>query len=339
MIRIHRFIKNFGVGLLAAMVVPFVSADVVKVDDATKAWDDASAIHVVQLVQGNHLQRNYPDALTSLIEELQKVTTLSVAPDPIFIETLADPIILDHPFIYINFADRQDWTLSDAEAENLRSFIDRGGFIFVDAGINAAFLRDENSAYGQFHSFAEWQVSPKVSDMFKEVYPEKGFQPLPRTHRLFTSFYSGLPDAEILPDTVRDFVVNEKWPQGTYAAMGLFVEGRLSVLAMPILAMGWGKNELDQWTTFIGFRIREGADGLSERLADAAYTGVRFETTREDGRSDVVYTQQEAMPAWVQEPDDDWRVFRYYYTQEISDYAHTFYTRLGINIFVYAFTE
>lgn len=325
--------------LMLACSFSLLSADVVKRDDSVAAWEAASSIHIVQLVQGNPLQRNYADALPSLIEELNEVTTLPVAPDPIMIDSFADPVIFEHPIIYVNFADRQDWSLSSEELDNLRQFIDRGGFIFIDAGINAAFLREENNSYGQFHSFAEWQVSPALQTIFSEIYPEKVFQPLPRTHRLFSAFYEGLPDPATLPDSVRDFVVNEKWPQGTYAAMGLFVDGRLSVLAMPILAMGWGRNELDEWTTFIGFRIREGAEGISEKLADAAYTGVRFETTREDGRSDVIYTQQAAMPAWVQEPNDTWRVFRYYYTQEISDYAHTFYTRLGINIFVYAFTE
>ena len=108
---------------------------------------------------------------------------------------------------------------------------------------------------------------------------------------------------------------------------------------MPIIAMGWGKDELGQWETFIGFRVREGAEGLSDRLSSAAYTGVRFEVTREDGLEDVIYTQERAMPSWVQEPSGDWRVFRYYYTQEISDYTHAFYTQLGVNVFVYVFTQ
>lgn len=313
-------------------------ADVVRAGQAEE-WERLGEVRVMQLVQGNTLHRNYPDALPSLLAEINRVTTLRVAPDPLFIENFADPRLLEHSFLYINFADRRDWTLSQAEAEGLRAFLDRGGFVFLDAGINAAFLREDNAAYGQYHSFAEWEVSPEASAMMRQVYPDRSFLPLPRDHDLFRAFYTGLPDSSVLPDTVRSYVVNEKWPQGTYAAMGVHVDGRLAVLAMPILAMGWGKNDLDQWTTFIGFRVREGADGLSERLSEAAYSGVRFETTREDGRKDTVYTQQAATPAWVQEPDDIWRVFRYYYTQEISDYAHTFYTRLGINVFIYAFTH
>jgi len=296
-------------------------------------------IRIVQLVQGSPLRRNYPSALPTLLEHLAEETTLNVSPDPVFIESFDDPRIFEHAFIYVNFADRKDWVLSETEKSSLKRFLQRGGFLYIDAGINASFLREKNAHLGQFHSFAEWQVSPEVSAAFEEIFPQKNFRPIPRSDDLFRAYHVGLPDTSVLPITVRDFVVNEKWPQGTYAAMGLHIDGRLAVLAMPILAMGWGKNEMNQWETFIGFRVRESAEGLSERLSEAAYTGVRFEVTREDGLQDIIYTQERAMPSWVQEPDSDWRVFRYYYTQEISDYAHIFYTQLGVNVFVHAFTQ
>jgi|TARA_B110000037_G_scaffold211975_1_gene264178 hypothetical protein len=148
-----------------------------------------------------------------------------------------------------------------------------------------------------------------------------------------------LPDSSVLPDTVQEFVVNEKWPQGSYSSMGLEVDGRLAVLAMPIVAMGWGRNEVGKWTTRIGFRIRESTEGLSDRLSEAYASGEPFEVTREDGRADIIYTQNQTMPSWVQEAGGDWRVFQYHYSQEISDYAHVFYTQLGVNIVVYVFTQ
>ena len=295
--------------------------------------------HILQLVANSSLQRNYPSALPTLLEHIAAETPLNVAIDPIFIESFEDPKIFEHSFIYINFADRSDWQLTEKEQLNLKNFLERGGFLYLDAGINASFLREKNASMGQFHSFAEWQVSPEVSAMMAEIFPEKQFRSIPRNDPLFRSFYVGLPDASVLPITVRDYVINEKWPQGSYAAMGLYIEGRLAVLAMPILAMGWGKDEIDNWETFIGFRIRESAEGLSQRLSEAAYSGVRFEVMREDGLQDVIYTQNRGMPSWVQEPGGDWRLFRYYYTQEISDYAHIFYTRLGVNVFIHAFTQ
>ncbi len=295
-------------------------------------------LKVVQLIQGDPMQRQYADSLPSLLAEVRERTTLNVDPFPIYIESLEDEVIFKHPIIYINFADRHDWTLSAGEVKNLKSFIERGGFIFIDAGINALFLRG-NVRYGQMHSFADWEVSPEVEEAFRQVYPDQLFEPLSRNDLFFKSFYAGLPDATPLPHSIREFIINEKWPQGTYSAMVLKHKERIAVMVMPIMAMGWGKSEFGQWTTRIGFRVREGVEGLSERLREAAYGGESYETTREDGRTDVIYCETPGMPAWVEEPSGDWRVFRYYHSQEISDYAHTFYTRLGVNLFVYVFSQ
>ena len=208
----------------------------------------------------------------------------------------------------------------------------------MDAGINAEFLR-ENRELGQHHSFAEWDACPEIKDAFATVFPGRAFRPLPRSHVLFRSFYDGLPDASLLPDTVRTFVIREKWPDGTYSAVGLHLDGRLAVLVTPIVAMGWGQDRTGGWTTTIRFRVRESTDGLSEYLETAAYSGERFEVVREDGDKDVIYCQRQALPAWVEEPEGRWRVFRYYGSREISDFAHLFYTRLGTNILVYALTH
>ncbi len=295
-------------------------------------------LKVVQLIQGDAMQRQYADALPSLLEELRTRTTLNVDPFPIYIDSFEDEIIFKHPVLYVNFADRPIWELSPGEVKNLKAFIERGGFLFIDAGINASFLRG-NTRHGQMHSFADWEVSPEVDAALKQVFPDRRFEPLPRSDPFFKSFYAGLPDASPLPEAIREFIINEKWPQGTYSSMVLKHEGRVAVMAMPIMAMGWGKSEFGQWTTRIGFRVREGAEGLAERLSEASFGGESYETTREDGLSDVIYCEVPGTPAWVEEPNGDWRVFRYYHSQEISDYAHTFYTRLGVNLFVYIFSQ
>ena len=299
---------------------------------------DEAPVRIVQLIQGNQFKRMYPDALTGLLESVSAQTTLNVDPDPLVIESFDDPSIFKHPFIYINYSDRQDWQLTESEKQALKRYIERGGFIFIDAGISASFLGTQN-ARSQGQSFAEWRVRPDLAELFKEIVPETSFRPLPRSHGLFRSFHVGLPDSSLLPDTVREFVVNEKWPQGSYSSMGLDVDGRLAVLAMPVIAMGWGRTEVGKWTRSIGFRIRESAEGLSDRLSEAYASGEPFEVTREDGRTDIIYTQNQAMASWVQEAGGDWRVFQYHYSQEISDYAHIFYTQLGVNIVVYAFTH
>lgn len=324
------------------MVLGCLRADVLETENAAEEPSlpnkDVPYLKVVQLVQGDTMQRQYPDALPSLLAEIRERTTLNVDPFPVYIESFEDEVIFKHPVLYVNFADRTDWTLTQGEVKNLKRFIERGGFIFIDAGINASFLRG-NVRHGQMHSFADWEVGPEVEAAFKQVFPERRFEPLSRSDVFFKAFYAGLPDPAPLPEAIREFIINEKWPQGTYSSMVLRHEDRVAVMAMPIMAMGWGKSEFGQWTTRIGFRVREGAEGLSERLSEAAYAGESYETTREDGRTDVIYCEVPGMPAWVEEPNGEWRVFRYYHSQEISDYAHTFYTRLGVNLFVYIFSQ
>ena len=298
---------------------------------------EEDAWQVAQIVEGDPFRRFYPAALRSLMEEITRVSSVRFDPDPVFLSNFEDPEIFRYPIIYINFADRSDWTFSELEQENLRRYLERGGFLFLDAGINAEFLRGD-AAHGQSHSFAEWEVTPVVDEAFAEIFPDRGFEPLERSHPIFRSFYSGLPDAANLPESIRDYIANEKWPQGTYSFVGLHLDGRLAVLATPIVAMGWGRDELGQWTNPIGFRVRESAEGMSERLSEAAYSGRLFTVRREDGLTDRIFCQPETLPAWVQEPNGRFRIFRYYHSTEISDYAHTFYTRLGVNIFLHVLT-
>ena len=58
----------------------------------------------------------------------------------------------------------------------------------------------------------------------------------------FRSCFEGLPDATLLPEVVRTYAQQEKWPSGTYAAVALHRNGRLAVLCTPVIAMGWGRD-------------------------------------------------------------------------------------------------
>lgn len=298
-----------------------------------------AAAEVVQLVVGEPLRRHYPAGLSTLLEVVSQETALDFATEPRLIRAFDDPALREAAVVYVNAADRPDWQLASGEVRALRDYLQRGGFLIIDAGVTASFLRGRNAGYAQSHSFAEWEVAPEIAEAFAEVFPENRFEPLPRDHPLFRMFYAGLPPADDLPETTRDFVIHEKWPQGTYSLLALTVDGRVAAVASPILAMGWGRDQLGRWNSNIGFRIRESAEGLDARLAEAAYQGERFETVREDGRKDVIFTQEAATPAWVQEPDGRWRVFRYYFGPEINDYAHRFYTRLGVNLLLYGLTQ
>ena len=121
-----------------------------------------------------------------------------------------------------------------------------------------------------------------MKEWFSQVFPEKAFIPLDRSHDLFRIFFKGLPknaDLKIetsqkrLPETVLTFVEQEKWPQGTYSFVGIKVKGRLACVASPICAMGWGRDEFGNWIPPISFRIRESAENVDENLRLASFAG------------------------------------------------------------------
>ena len=284
------------------------------------------------------LAMSYAGALQSLLQHVRETTLANVVPEPVDIKDFSDERLMTLPFVYANFADRSDWTFSEAEKNNLKGYLERGGFLFIDAGITASFLRGVHGA-GQHHSYAEWDATPELKEAFKDIFPNEQFQVLKRSDPLFKAFYAGLPDTSLLPDSVRSYTEQEKWPDGTYSTVVLKINGRVAVMTTPIIAMGWGRNAAGQWISRIQFRILEDTQGLTEYVKNASYSGERFEAVREDGGKDVIYCQSEATPSWNHEPSGKTRIFKYYSSPEISDFAHEFYTRLGTNIVVYALTR
>ncbi len=298
----------------------------------------APQLRIAQLgpVAGSSLNRNYKNALPSLLAEAGRRLDLPVDTSPVLISSFKDSRLAGCPFLYINWGDRQDWdNMDDSEILALQRYLHNGGMVFLDGGITASFLRSK-PGISQRHSYGEWQESPQVRDFFQRVLPGKPFVPLRRDDPLYGCCYQGLPDSSLLPSTVKDYTLEEKWPGGSYSAVAIRLNGHLSVVAMPIIAMGWGRGASGGWETNIRFRVLEGTAGVENLLSRAAALGERFQTTREDGGVNVVYCQENSLPAWIQEPGARWRVFKYYDSHQINDFAHTYYTRLGINILVAA---
>lgn len=298
------------------------------------------SVRVVQLIRQENTTRRYPDALPSLLKMLNEQSTARFDIDPLFIDNLTDERLLENPILYVNCDEQPNLEFSPEERDALRRYLELGGFLYLDAGIKASFLGSDLG-----HSYAAWEERPEVRELFSQVFPEKTFIPLPRDHDLFRTFFRGLPKNEDLkiqenqkrlPETVLTFVEREKWPQATYSFVGMKVKGRLACVASPICAMGWGRDEFGAWIPPISFRIRESADDFDENLKLASFSGGTYEVTREDGLKDIIYSESGQRPLWVQEPNGNWRIFKYYSGEEISNYAHAFYSRLGMNVFLYA---
>ncbi len=299
-----------------------------------------SSIRVMQFRKASSSRIRYPDALPSLLELMNEQSRASFDPDPMMIDTFLDERLFENPILYLNCDELPDFDFSEEENNALRRYLELGGFLYLDAGIKASFLGADLG-----HSYAAWEERIEVRQWFEVLFPERIFTPLPRNHEIFRTFFRGLPDNDYLkleeeqkrlPDTVLTFVEQEKWPQATYSFVGLKINDRLVCVASPICAMGWGRDEFGAWIPPISFRIRESAEDFDETLKLASFSGETYEVTREDGLKDVIYSMKGNRPLWVREPTGRWRIFKYYSGEEISDYAHSFYARLGMNVFLYA---
>jgi hypothetical protein len=107
------------------------------------------------------------------------------------------------------------------------------------------------------------------------------------------------------------------------------------VILTPIVAMGWGRDAGGGWSNRIAFRVREYDPIVEKQLRGAVAKGRQFEVPLLNGEKEAVYCESGDLPAWVREPDGRIRVFRYHRSGEINDFAHQYYTRLGVNIMYY----
>ena len=299
---------------------------------------EAIAMQVAQYAADDDgtADRHYPGALPSLLKAARECTGLPFADEPLLITSFCDRRLAACPALYLNWDERDDWEkLGAEEAAALRGYLENGGMAIIDAGITASFLRQHPGA-GQSHSFAEWRERPEVRAFFSRVLPRQPFRRLDRDDPIFSGCFAGLPDPSLLPETVREYAVNEKWPSGSYSAVAIRIDGHVAAVALPIMALGWERNPQGGWETAIRLRVLESGDRLDEALSRAAVNGGQYEVVREDGGTDEVFCQDESLPAWVREPGGRWRIYRYYDSRQINDFTHVFYTRLGINLLMAA---
>ena len=142
----------------------------------------------IGLVSEQAVQKmSYPGAFTSLLQHILRHSTTRIDTEPLVMRNFESDDLFTVPFIYANYADRSDWKFSEKEVRNLRRYLTNGGVLYIDAGINSEFLRD-SKAGGQRHSFADWEVSPDIKDAFKQIFPDKRFRSLPRSHQIFKTF-------------------------------------------------------------------------------------------------------------------------------------------------------
>ena len=142
--------------------------------DSMGGYGEASYYYDGRLWQ--RWQTDYPEAERNFLYRIGELSTVSVNSQPISLR-LTDDAIFEYPFIYMCDVGWQ--TLSNAETANLRKYLERGGFLWVDD-----FWGDgewTNFEYNVSQAFPElsWREIPKNHAIYSMVFPLKECPQIP----------------------------------------------------------------------------------------------------------------------------------------------------------------
>jgi hypothetical protein len=124
----------------------------------------------------------YPMSEDNLMRIMNEVSYLGARTDAYDLFSLDDPELMKYPVAYITEAGW--WTINDSEAEALRAYLQKGGFVIVD----------DFKVPGEFGVGGGWD---NFAANMKRVLPGARFVEMSPTHPIFHSFF------EI--DTLDDF--------------------------------------------------------------------------------------------------------------------------------------
>ena len=117
--------------------------------------------------RGAQWAHDWPTAERNLHLALDRTTEIYVEGDPIVLR-LSDKRIFEYPMLYL--CEPGYWTMEEGEVENLREYLNRGGFILFD----------------DFGSEIEWiQLYEEMKRAFPDIEPQE----LPNDHPIWTIFY------------------------------------------------------------------------------------------------------------------------------------------------------
>ena len=117
--------------------------------------------------RGRNWDNDYPDCDWNFSVRLHELTSMEVDPMGKVVR-LTDPELFDYPFVYMSNVGNM--SLSDAEAESLRKYLLRGGFLMAD----------------DFWAPPAWQ---HVRQQMKRVLPDHEPRELEADHEIFRMVY------------------------------------------------------------------------------------------------------------------------------------------------------
>ena len=117
---------------------------------------------------GNSWAHDYPSGDLYLTQVLDDLTRMRVQPNRSNVLDLDDPALFQNPIIYVS--EPGFWGISPSEAQNLRAFLLKGGFIIFD----------------DFEGPAQWQ---NMAAQMARALPEYEWLEIDETHPIFHSFF------------------------------------------------------------------------------------------------------------------------------------------------------
>jgi hypothetical protein len=163
----------------------------------------------------------YPNVQDSIFQMVHTMTNIPFDPERVVV-TLKSPQLFDNPFLIIK--GNAAVSFDAEEKRQLKTFIDRGGLVFVDDTLC--------NPKGPF--------SESIHRLFAELFPDRAFQKLALDHAVFRSFF--------LLRTVSGRRIAEKWLEGLDVSAGLGGENRTAVIYCPNDLLGaWVKDNIGQY--------------------------------------------------------------------------------------------
>jgi hypothetical protein len=130
----------------------------------------------------------YPIAEQNLMNIMNEVTALNPHVEEVNALTFDDPELFKYPIAYVIEVDW--WAMTDHEAEALRAYLQKGGFVIVDDFKPRRFRGGIGSDYG-----SGWEV---FAAAMQRVLPGAQFVDLDASHPIFHSFFE-VNDLDIIP--------------------------------------------------------------------------------------------------------------------------------------------
>jgi len=125
----------------------------------------------------------YPLSEQNLMRIMNEVSFLNPHTEEINALTLDDPELFRYPIAYVIEVDW--WAMTDREAEMLRAYVQKGGFVIVD-DFKPRRFRGGFGGEGGYGYGSGWDVFEAA---MRRVFPEGRFIDLDATHPIFHSFF------------------------------------------------------------------------------------------------------------------------------------------------------